>query len=280
MIKSKNPALANHDEEDLMTALHADYAYRHSTKPKRQKIHPQDSGHQRARPGLPNNPSLMDTGQKDEEERRHTLLHLAKAERGLHLLDHSTFKRDTTANNVALRVNELGVKNVRQGNLVRAFRNFLEAINRDPALDLAHNNIGLLYLEIGDHERADLNLSKAIAQEGNLDVAYSNRALLSIELGEYAKAYEDLEKALGIDPDEPMHYNNMGVLFLECGDPQTALQCFQAAADLDRANPMHYNNIGMAYQETGDWTTANQAFQRAMELSDRELEASMAEPGV
>ena len=266
------------DEENPMPAIHADYAYRHATKTRRGEtrrtnrpsVWPRVSRHPR--------PGQAQARQRDEEKRRHTLRQLASAERGLHFLAYAAQREyGTDGDNVAVRLNDLGVRNIERGQLVRAFRNFKEAIDRDPGLDLAHNNIGLLYLEIGDHERADHHLTLAIAKEGNLDAALSNRALLWIELEEYDKAYDDLVAAIELDRTEPMHYNNMGVLFLEGEEPEAALDCFDAAIELDPDNPMHHHNRGMAHQQMGNLTQANEAFNTATELAGEELEASVEE---
>ena len=146
-----------------MPAVHAEYAYRHATKAPRISVRPKARQGVVARLRTHRRPGQTGLGQRDEEERRRTLLKLAKAERGLHLLERTTLREYTThTGNVAIRANELGIKNIGRGNLVRAFRNFREAIDRDPNFDLAHNNIGLLYLEIGDHERAEWHFNNAV----------------------------------------------------------------------------------------------------------------------
>ena len=239
-----------------MTDVCPEYAYRHTKKTRREEVQP-------AR--LRVHPKPGPIRNLDQEERRYTPVQLPQAERGLLLLEHGA-----AADTMALQANDRGVKNVEQGNLVRAFRKFREALDLNPHLHLVHNNIGLLYLEIGDHEQAERHFNKAIASDSNLDATYSNRALLWIELEEYDAACEDLERALALDPEEPMHYHNLGVLFLELGDPESVLECLDTAIELDPDNPMHHHNRGMAQKQIRNLAQDNREFDRTIELADRE----------
>ena len=209
------------------------------------------------------------------DERERMLLKMVKAERGLYLEQPTRREYEIVADRVALRRNELGMKYLESGDYPKAFRNFAEAIAREPNLALAHNNLGLLYLEIGDLERARYYLTKAIELEPGLDIAYGNRALMFVEQGEYLDAYDDLEKAIELDPDEPLHRGSAGVLFLETGHAESALDCFEQAIELDPHNAMHYHNRGIAYEELGCEEEARADFMQAIELEEAEFEAGM-----
>ena len=193
-----------------MPAAYANYTYRHSPKTRRERR--QSPIHRRTvrtRIAKDADTEQMLRLRREREEQEAILLKLAGAERGLGIIE-QTAQREyfVTGDNVALRLNDLGLRNLENGNLAKAFRNFKQAIDRDPDLSLAHNNIGLLYLEIGEHQRAQQHFDRAIELDDELDVAYSNRGLLWIELGEYKNAYDDLEFAIDLDPEDPMHHNN------------------------------------------------------------------------
>ena len=260
-----------------MPAVHADYAYRRSSKtgPGRRNGHrPRKTRPERA--GRDQGTQLLTTRTQSQEEKERALLKLARAERGLLVLGKTAQKEyEIRGDSVAIQLNDMGLNNLEHDNLARAFRNFRAALDRDPELSIAHNNLGMLYLEIGEHERADQRLSNAVSLDEELNIAYSNRGLMRVELGECEKAYEDLERAIELDPGDPMHQGNMDVLFLETGEFMIALTCFTRAMELDPSNPMHPGNAGMAYQEMRDQDQANRAFMQAAELEREQFRAAV-----
>ena len=101
----------------------------------------------------------------------HLPLKVARAERGLRLLQQAAQREYLVAgDDIALRHDELGLGNLENGNLAKAFRNFKEVIRREPDLALAYNNRGLLWLG----------------------------------LWEYEQAYDDFEEAIKLGPDDPI----------------------------------------------------------------------------
>ena len=215
---------------------------------------------------------------------------LAKAERAL-CLQTEIREYEQGDNSTALRLNNLGLRQLDSGDVQGAFRSLMDALDHDhdhdPGLALAHNNLGLLYLEIGDPSRAIDCLRHATDIQEDLDAAYGNMGLAYMELGyrqsqraSYQQhSYENLKKALDIDPGEPMHHNNLGILFLELGDPRTGLECFEKAVETAAArkqeNPMYYQNRGIAHEASGNWESANLDFRRASSLADTQMEENM-----
>jgi tetratricopeptide (TPR) repeat protein len=197
---------------------------------------------------------------------------------------------DSNSNSTALRLNNLGLRQLDSGDIQGAFRSLMDAIDHDPSLALANNNLGLLYLEIGDPERAIDWLRKATKEQEDLDIAYGNLGLAYLELAylqpypgnRHHHCYENLRRARDIDPGEPMHHNNMGILFLELGDPQDALDCFQQAVataqERDQVIPMYYENRGIAREAMGDRESAGKDFLLALSLGEAQLEASLGTP--
>ena len=144
-----------------MQPVHARYTYRHARKA-RSTAGPRQ-GVPRPRPTPDQNMRRLAGRQIQQEERERVLPRLALAERCLRMLDQTTQREyEAAADNIAPSRNNLGIRNLERGELTRAFRNFREAIHRDPSFGLAHNNLGLLYLEIGDHEKAIHHFNAAI----------------------------------------------------------------------------------------------------------------------
>ena len=230
---------------------------------------------------------LERTPTPEDREKLYPLL--AKAGRAL-CLQMEPREYETDGNSTALRLNNLGLRQLDSGDVQGAFRSLMDALDHDPSLALANNNLGLLYLEIGDPERAIYWLRKATEEQEDLDIAYGNLGLAYLELG-YRQAclgdyrqqsYKNLKRALDIDPGEPMHHNNLGILFLELGEPQAALECFKQAvktANLrERGMPMYYENRGIAFEAVGDRENAKKDFLLALRLAEKQMEASMGTP--
>lgn len=147
-------------------------------------------------------------------EREEIFQILAKAERLLYL---QTEEREyqVNRNNPALRLNNLGVRQLQNGNFPAAFRSLMDAIDLDKTLALAYNNLGLMYLEIGDLDQAIEHFDQAIGIQENLDIAHGNRGLALLESGRFRDSYDNLRRALDMAPGDPMHHNNLGLLCLE-----------------------------------------------------------------
>ena len=252
-----------------MQPVHARYTYRHGQKTRRMADPHQRVSEPRT---IPDQTMRQLAGRSiEQEERERVLPELALAERYLSILGQTAQREyEAAADNIALRRNNLGIQNLERGELTRAFRNFREAIHRDPTFGLAHNNLGLLYLEIGDHDRAIHHFNIAVGLGDGLDTAHGNRALAWIELGDYGKAYDDLDR------DDPNHYNNMGVLFLEIGEFQLAGDFFRESIRLDPERALHHSNLGMTHREMGELNQANESFMTAAAISNSEFEESMA----
>ena len=223
----------------------------------------------------------------EDRERLYPLL--AKAGRAL-CLQTEPREYESDGNSTALRLNNLGLRQLDSGDIQGAFRSLMDALDHDPSLALANNNLGLLYLEIGDPERAIDWLRKATREQEDLDIAYGNLGLAYLELayreaypgGHHQHSYENLKRALDIDPGEPMHHNNLGILFLELGDPRNALKCFQQAVETaeqrQRGIPMYYENRGIAFEAVGDRESAGRDFLLALRLAEEQMEANMGMP--
>ena len=223
----------------------------------------------------------------EDRERLYPLL--AKAGRAL-CLQREPGEYESDSNSTALRLNNLGLRQLDSGDIQGAFRSLMDALDHDPSLALANNNLGLLYLEIGDPERAIGWLRKATREQEDLDIAYGNLGLAYLELAyreaypgsHHQHSYENLKRALDIDPGEPMHHNNLGILFLELGDPWDALKCFRQAVETaeqrERGIPMYYENRGVAFEAIGDRENAGRDFLLALHLAEEQMEASMGMP--
>ncbi len=124
-----------------MQPVHADYKYRRFPKVADRNY--------RQPPGdlaeFLKEARLREKRRLEQEEREQMLLRLARAERCLRPTEYRDWREyRVAADGTALRRNDAGMRSLETGNITRAFRNFREAIDRDPELGLAHNNIGVL----------------------------------------------------------------------------------------------------------------------------------------
>ena len=261
-----------------MRHVRSDYNYQRFPKPaERDELPPRVSApdcappfHQRSRTALLQLNAHVPPGRRDD-----IMLRIAKAGRGLCLMQQPYREYEIPTDELALRRNNLGMQCLNIQDYPGAFRNFMAAIAQDEDFALPHNNVGLLYLEIGDVENALVYLNMAIGLEPDLDIAYTNRALTLIEKEEFEAARLDLLRALELAPNDPIHYNNAGVLFLEVGLPVKAHDLFDAAVLLDPNNPLLYQNRGIALEEMGRLQQAYSDFRKAAELEDLQFDAEI-----
>ena len=261
-----------------MRHVRSDYNYRRFPKPVEGDDLPPPASvpdwasqfHRRSRAALLQLNVHAPPGRQDD-----IMLRIAKAGRGLYLMQQPYREYEIPTDELALRRNNLGMQCLNMQDYPGAFRNFMAAIAQDEDFALPYNNVGLLYLEIGDVENALVHLNMAIRLEPNLDIAYTNRALTLIEKEEFEAARLDLLQALELAPDDPIHYNNAGVLFLEVELPAKAHDLFDAAVLLDPNNPLLYQNRGIALEEMGRLQHAYSDFRKAAELEDLQFDAEM-----
>ena len=257
-----------------MQSIYDNYNYRrflkHEGQPRPVQLHPQTDLEQTGR-----NPTANIT-RLASPQRSRTLLKSARAERALQLQQiteptHPEFKPS------ALMWNDMGLRQLENGDLPRAFRNFQQAIIEDSSLSIAYNNMGLLYLEIGDLEQAKRHLDIAVALQPSMDAPRSNRGLAWMEAGHYQLAQWDFEEAIRLAPDDPLHHNNIGVLYLELGETKDAMAHLERAIQLNPRNPMHYSNRGMIHEAAGNPARANEDYIHAAQMAELQFQADMDE---
>ena len=176
---------------------------------------------------------------------------------------------------LALMWNNLGLKQLENGDLPRAFRNLQQAIQYNPALPMPHNNLGILYLELGDLQQARHHLDIAIDLQPSMDTPYGNLGLAWMEAGHYELARWYLQQAHHLAPNDPFHHNNLGIFYLETGNLENALYHLTMAVELDDSNPIHYSNRGMIYDAIGEPALANLDYGYAVQLAEAQFQAEL-----
>ena len=101
-----------------------------------------------------------------------------------------------------------GDYNVRKGNYRledaqydEAFKEFTEALQKNPEHVMAHFGLALTYIQTGKNTDALQELNWVIEKKPDLAAAFANRGILYDRLSEYQKALADYRKAVELDPE-------------------------------------------------------------------------------
>ena len=101
-----------------------------------------------------------------------------------------------------------GDYNVRKGNYRledaqydEAFKEFLEALEKNPDHAMARLGLALTYMQTGSNIEALQEFNLVVDNNPELAAAFANRGILYDRLGEHKKALADYRKALELDPE-------------------------------------------------------------------------------
>ena len=101
-----------------------------------------------------------------------------------------------------------GDYNVRKGNYRledaqydEAFKEFTEALQKNPEHVMAHLGLATTYMQMGKDNEALQEFTLVIELKPELAAAFANRGILYDRSGQHEKALADYRKALELDPD-------------------------------------------------------------------------------
>ena len=101
-----------------------------------------------------------------------------------------------------------GDYNVRKGNYRledaqydEAFKEFTEALQKNPEHVMAHLGLATTYMQMGKYNEALQELNLVIEFKPELAAAYANRGILYDRSGQHEKALADYRKAMELDPE-------------------------------------------------------------------------------
>ena len=175
----------------------------------------------------------------------------------------------------AVRLTNLGVAYLNQGNGRQAEKFFRQALAANPEYSVALLNLGIALLSQQKTEAAREALKKAAGKLPQDPYAFYNLGLAYKSLNEGDKAITAFRRVGKIAPNDPDSFYFVGVLLTQEQKFDEAIAAFRQALDL---NPFHASaEFGMAraYQRKGDSKAAREHLTRFQKITENHLGVPM-----
>ena len=209
--------------------------------------------------------------------------------------------------NKAKAYNNLGYVFVKQGNVNKAIRNYVEALKIDPNYLHPHLNLGILLASQKKFNEAMSHYSEALRLKPDYDKAHYHLGNLLFELGNTEEAMTHYSKALKINPysheahfylglalekqgnlsESLAHYsealrvkpqyvdahNNLGNVLARVGRYEDAMNHYNKVLKIKPNSPETYNKIGLVLMKQGKTSLATDHFYRALKIDPNFVDA-------
>jgi tetratricopeptide (TPR) repeat protein len=139
-------------------------------------------------------------------------------------------------------------------------------------------NEGVIALQGGDLETAKAKFLQALEKDPEMGLAHSAIAGVYLELGDYEKALEAADFLLDRDPENPRGYRIRYEAQNALGNEEEAEAALKKLKQLDRGGDTvkFLYNEGVAASKVGDYTIAKERFNEALELDPKLVPAIAA----
>jgi len=163
----------------------------------------------------------------------------------------------------------LGASHLRNGRLIQALGELLEAEKYDPQNADVQNHLGLVYQGNKKYDLAVEHLKRALALRKNFPQAHNNLGTVYLDMKRYPEALAEFNIAVSDMLYTTPHfvYNNIGLVYLEQGLYDQALTAFKKAVEIAPGYSLAYNNIGRTYLAMNNLEEAAKAFSKAVEYA-------------
>jgi len=164
----------------------------------------------------------------------------------------------------AIKINPAGIYYFGRGlcrfntnNIDLAEADFIQAINVDPKLSMAHYYLGACYFLNNNFEKAIESYTSAIAIDNNFAFAYNDRGIACFKLKKYAEAIKDFSRAAELKSDLPFIFNNLGAAQMMANQQAAArINLDIISSNLANAGIASINNIAILKSDKGETDTA------------------------
>lgn len=165
---------------------------------------------------------------------------------------------------------QVGVEQMRLGNLLTARTELETAIRLDPNNGGAYLELGLLLGQAGDVEGAAAAFRKALSTNPNWPEAHFNIGLTLVTESnakrDWPGAMAEFRTALRLKPDYAEAHHLLGAGLLETGDRNAAIAEFTKALKSNPMSPEIHLDLGRALQENGDRSNAERELREALRI--------------
>jgi protein O-GlcNAc transferase len=178
--------------------------------------------------------------------------------------------------NNATLLNELGQVLLNLNKAADAIEMFRQALQIDPALNIARSNLGQALRLLGRLAEAEQILREAV-NVNPADPSIQNRlGTVLRERGRSSEAERHYREALRLSPGHADVLNNLGALMNEVGKMIEAEQCFRSSIASDPKHAMAQCNLGLILSDRGLQKEAEQCFLSAVKADQNYFSARMS----
>lgn len=181
------------------------------------------------------------------------------------------FSKSLEKNNVQPEVHlELAKIYQRRGDIERAKKSALTALEQDPDSEEVHFLLGELYFKSGDLENAHALYSRWLSHHDSAR-AFIRRGNVSFFQEKFDEAMKDYRQALNIDPENPEALTAIGSVYLSRSQYSEAAASFQKA--ISRKDlPAARQGLANAYMKTGIQFIKQKDYERSIEFLKRSID--------
>jgi tetratricopeptide (TPR) repeat protein len=160
----------------------------------------------------------------------------------------------------------LGILFASAGSFTQAIPEFKEALQENPANDLAAYNLALSYLQLDNRKEAFDVIQTALQQKPAASL-YNLLASLEESGGDYVQAARDFRRAVDLNPENEEYYFDLGVEYLLHYAFRPALDVFEVGNKKFPASLREKVGLGFAHYGLHQYPEAEKAFVEALEIN-------------
>ena len=152
------------------------------------------------------------------------------------------------------------------GDMVKAEREFRDAIALDPKLARAQFGLGNVMVRLGRMPEAEQAFKAALAADPRLASAQANLGVVHYQMGQLAQAGTAFEAALRLEPDDPATLYLLAAVRLQENNLAEAEKLLLRARDRKASLPEVYYGLGVLYRLKGQKDDAIAAFEKFLSI--------------
>ena len=169
---------------------------------------------------------------------------------------------------------QLGLNALWQGDLIKAKREFIMAIEAAPDLPQYYNELGYVFFLEHDYKKAEENYRQALKLDAKFSESKYRLGLLYLELGNYENALEQFQTVLADTMYPYPHYveTSIGKLYRLQRNYETAKQHLNAALKMRGTYCEVYKQFGLVYDEQNLNELAAENYKKNIECNSADVE--------
>ncbi|MBP5406886.1 tetratricopeptide repeat protein [bacterium] len=169
---------------------------------------------------------------------------------------------------------QLGLNALWQGDLIKAKREFIMAIDAAPDLPQYYNELGYVFFLEGDYKKAEENYRKALKIDKKYSESKYRLGILYLEQGEYEKALSEFNEVLD-DTMYPYPYyveTSIGRIYRLQKRYDLAKQHLNTALKMRGTYCEAYKQMGLVYDEQNIHELAAENYKKNIDCNSADVE--------